>query len=250
MLVVMGSHADDAEFGAGGMIAKSSAAGEKAIIIHFGIIKKEEGKAKAKRAAEILGAEAMFFTTGHPAEVTIEATNILREALDKFRPAKFIVQWPIDMHPHHGATGFLAMRAVLHEEGGGNFKLLDGDELWFYELNTGIASRNFHPDVYVDITEYAGKKYAALGCYMGADGNSAEGIKKWGFWSEQQILLEKFRGFESGFERAEAFAVFNGWKELPMDKRKGYELRIEGIKPNWYTVKGIPTKTTELRLIR
>lgn len=226
-LVLLGCHPDDIEFAAGGLAARTAEAEGRVVIIHLGLPKHDRipDDAKCKRAARILGAEVGVFRFGDFG-VSLEAVEALHEAIEPFRPARFVCLWPLDMHPTHASAGFLAFRAVLDLIGGGDTKLRESDELWFGELNPGIACRTFKPDLYCDITPVIEKKWAACGLYVGGDGTAADGIAKWGYWGENQIVVEKFRGLEAGVARAEAFAAYSGWNESPVDRPWGWPMGV------------------------
>ena len=221
-LVVFGCHADDAECMAGGLVARHTDAGGNAVIVHmWNKPHPPTPEHKAHRAAAILGAEAAYFNTDG-FDVTERAVDTLHEALEEFRPAVFVCLWPLDMHPVHSAFAFLCYRACVEVIGGGDTKLRKGDQLWFGELNPGVNCRSFHPDIWVDITEAASRKWQAMGCYVkDSDGTAEGGIKGWGWFGENQVTVEKFRGYECGCERAEAFVAYGGWDESPLDRPWG-----------------------------
>lgn len=243
-LVVFGCHADDAESMAGGLIARHTRAGGKAIIIHqLGKPQPPAPDSRAHRAAQILGAEVAFFKTD-VFDVTEEGVNALHEALEPFRPALFVALWPLDMHPHHSAAGFLWYRACLDVIGGGDSKLRDGNQLWFGELNPGVNCRSFKPDVWIDIADVADAKWRAMGVYTKDwDGSAEGGIKGWGWFGENQVTVEKFRGYECGCPRAEAFLAYGGWDESPLDRPWGTPM-FPGRKPekNWWEGKATFSK--------
>ena len=222
-IVVFGCHPDDAEFLAGGLVARHTRAGGKAVLVHLEPAKPD--LAKAQRAADFVGARAAYFRTNE-FDVTEDAVNVLHEALEEFRPALFVCISPFDMHPQHSAFGFTAFRAVVDVLGGGDTKLREGDGLWFGELNPGVACRAFRPDIWVDITDVVDDKWRAIGVYKSSkemeNPSDLDGVPKdWGWFGENQVVVEKFRGYECGCHRAEAFTRYNGWAESPLDRPWG-----------------------------
>ena len=235
-LVVFGCHPDDAECMAGGLVARHADAGGRAVLVHMTSgAGQPKGVERARRAAEILGAEAAFFHT-HEFDVTQQAVDALHDALEQFRPALFVPLWPLDMHPHHSAFAFLCYRACVDVLGGGDSRLRDGSRLWFGELNPGVNCRSFQPSVYVDITDTTDRKWRAMGCYAeDCDGSAADAVRAWGWFGESQVTVERFRGYECGCARAEAFAAYGGWDESPLDRPWGVPMFPErGPRPPWY----------------
>ena len=98
-------------------------------------------------------------------------------------------QWPIDTHPDHQAASLLTYRAWLAGE--------RRFELYYYEVDLGAQTMNFHPTDYVDITAVREKKKAALFAHKSQNGEQ--------IYRRHHEVMENYRGRESGYEAAEAF---------------------------------------------
>jgi hypothetical protein len=68
--------------------------------------------------------------------------------------------------------------------------------LYYYEVSTGKETQHFRPTQYVDITAVETRKRAA--CWAHASQDPAK------FYADHEAM-HRFRGFEAGCERAEAF---------------------------------------------
>ncbi|MEK4851273.1 bacillithiol biosynthesis deacetylase BshB1 [Paenibacillus sp. FSL H7-0756] len=170
-ILVFGAHADDAEIGMAGTIAKHTAAGFKvgmcdltrAEMSSNGTVELREQE--AQQAAAVLGAavrtnlglpdRGLYMTEGHLAAVTAE---IRRNA-----PSMVFAPYWEDRHPDHIACSKLVEEAVF------NAKLrkympdkpaIPEPELYFYFIND--LGRT---DLIVDVTAQYPLKEQALSCY-------------------------------------------------------------------------------------
>ncbi|QSF43167.1 bacillithiol biosynthesis deacetylase BshB1 [Paenibacillus tianjinensis] len=170
-ILVFGAHADDAEIGMAGTIAKHTAAGLKVGLCDLTAAEMssngtvERRKQEAQQAAEVLGASVrtnlglpdrgLYLTEEHLAAVTAE----IRE----FAPAIVFAPYWEDRHPDHIACSKLVEEAVF------NSKLrkympdkpaIPAPLLYFYFIND--LGRT---DLIVDVTQQYGLKEQALSCY-------------------------------------------------------------------------------------
>lgn len=200
-VICVGGHPDDPESGCGGTLARYIEAGHHVTIIYLtrgeaGIAGKGAEEAAAIRTAEstaackILGAKPVFAGQIDGATVVDRATaQSLTKLIAAEQPDVVFTQWPIDTHMDHQAASLLTYRAWLSS--GRQF------ELYYYEVDLGAQTMNFHPTDYVDITNVREKKKAALFAHKSQNG---EGIYK-----SHHEVMENFRGRESGVTAAEAF---------------------------------------------
>ncbi len=105
------------------------------------------------------------------------------------RPDVVFTQWPIDTHLDHQAASTLTFRAWL--SAGRAF------ELYYYEVNLGSQTMDFHPTDYVDITAVREKKKAALFAHKSQNGEE--------IYRRHHEPMENLRGREAGTAAAEAF---------------------------------------------
>lgn len=170
-ILVFGAHADDAEIGMAGTIAKHTAAGLKVGLCDLTAAEMssngtvERRKQEAQEAAEVLGASVrtnlglpdrgLYMTEEHLAAVTAE--------IRKFAPAVVFAPYWEDRHPDHIACSKLVEEAVF------NSKLrkympdkpsIPAPLLYFYFIND--LGRT---DLIVDVTQQYGLKEQALSCY-------------------------------------------------------------------------------------
>ncbi|AIQ59519.1 bacillithiol biosynthesis deacetylase BshB1 [Paenibacillus borealis] len=170
-ILVFGAHADDAEIGMAGTIAKHTAAGfqvglcdlTQAEMSSNGTV--ELRKLEAQQAAEVLGAavrtnlglpdRGLYMTESHLAAVTAE--------IRRYAPSIVFAPYWEDRHPDHIACSKLVEEAVF------NAKLrkympdlpaVPEPQLYFYFIND--LGRT---DLIVDVTEQYPLKEQALTCY-------------------------------------------------------------------------------------
>ncbi|AIQ48145.1 deacetylase [Paenibacillus sp. FSL R7-0273] len=170
-ILVFGAHADDAEIGMAGTIAKHTAAGLKVGLCDLTAAEMssngtvERRKQEAQQAADVLGAavrtnlglpdRGLYMTEEHLAAVTAE--------IRRFAPAVVFAPYWEDRHPDHIACSKLVEEAVF------NAKLrkympdkpaVPAPLLYFYFIND--LGRT---DLIVDVTEQYAVKEQALSCY-------------------------------------------------------------------------------------
>lgn len=200
-IVVAGGHPGDPEYGCGGTIARYTKAGHSVTLLYLNRGEKGCGPkggeecaktraAEAERACHILGAKPAFAgQVDGESSVNAAAYGAFRDQLSKLHPDVVFTHWPIDNHRDHRAMTMLVYDAwlELHKE----------FALFYYEVSNGEDTLMFTPSHYVDITSTERVKYSA--CFAHASQTP-----------ERYFALEletmRFRGVESGFQFAEAFA--------------------------------------------
>lgn len=170
-ILVFGAHADDAEIGMAGTIAKHTAAGMRvglcdltyAELSSNGTVELRLQEAEA--AARVLGV-ALRLNLGLPDRGlfgTPEQIAAVTEVIRTYAPRMVFAPYGEDRHPDHVACNKLVQEAVF------NSKLrrympdkpaVSLPELYFYYINDWTT-----PDVLVDVTEQYALKEQALGCY-------------------------------------------------------------------------------------
>ncbi|MFA5864081.1 MAG: PIG-L deacetylase family protein [Phycisphaerae bacterium] len=209
-ILVFSAHPDDAETGAGGLIARAAKAGHEVLIVHFGtavrgrkingIPESEIRQREARAAADILGAAVDFFEYGmseYPA--TIQSRQRFEDYVKIKKPDVVLTQWPVDTHPDHQAAGILPLRAyVWHQD----FCLA------FYEVCTGLQTLAFQPNRYVDISKFLQIK---------RNGIFAHKSQSLQYAVDMHEKMSLFRGLEIGVPHAEAFHVLGGQTKTPFD---------------------------------
>ncbi|HXJ96900.1 MAG TPA: PIG-L family deacetylase [Terriglobia bacterium] len=209
-VIVAGGHPGDPEYGCGGTIARYTDLGHEVVLLYLnngewpaskGGAPASKRMAEASKACQILKARPAYAgqTNGH---AVLDAGHFddFRKILEAERPDVVFTQWPIDAHRDHRATSALAFDAWLQM--GRKFAL------YYYEVSNGEDTLQFSPTHYVNITANEPVKRAA--CYAHASQSPDK------FYTLQDQVA-KFRGIESGCERAEAFflQVQSPYEALP-----------------------------------
>jgi len=198
-IVVTGGHPGDPEYGCGGTVARYSSAGHDVVLLYLNRGQKtcpdpdpeaNPRVAEARKACEILHARAAFASQCDANAIVDRAHyNEFRDLLSAEKPDAVFTHWPVDNHPDHRVISNLTYDAWN--------KLGRAFPLYFYEVSDGEDTQMFRPDSYVDITSVEPVKRAA--CYAHASQSPDR-------YYTLQTQVARFRGLESGYALAEAFA--------------------------------------------
>ena len=200
-VVVTGGHPGDPEYGCGGTVARYADLGHSVTMLYLN--RGEKGcpevdarlgsgvrVAEAEKACAILKAQAVFAgQCDGNAIVDADHYGQFRSLLEAQKADVVFTHWPIDNHRDHRAMAALVYDAWV--------SLKKSFALYYYEVSDGEDTLMFHPNEYVDITSVEARKKAA--CY-------AHGSQSPDRYYALQDQVAKFRGVESGWNRAEAFA--------------------------------------------
>jgi len=161
-IVCVGGHPNDPESGCGGTLALYAGLGHAVTVIYLtrgeaGIPGKSHDRAAAIRTAEceasckILGVRPVFAGQIDGATVgDARAAEALGRLFSAEHPDIIFAQWGRSTHLDHQAASTLAFRAWL---AGGR-----RSQLYYYEVDLGSQTVDFHPTDYVDITTVREKK--------------------------------------------------------------------------------------------
>ena len=220
-LLVVAPHADDEAYGCAGTMAKVKASGGEVFVIiasvgdlqHYGsgapIVKSETRADEVRAALELIkvdGYEILF--TDPNSHLRLDAMPrrdlmalLERDAtyaIDKVRPSALILPASSYNQDHEAIfqAGFAACRPQLREHKPFIDLVLTCDAPQLSWRTTA-----FHPNFYVDISEYLGTKLEALACHRSQlrpapDPASLLNVKR----------LAEIRGAEIGVGAAEGFA--------------------------------------------
>jgi LmbE family N-acetylglucosaminyl deacetylase len=199
-VIVAGGHPGDPEYGCGGTIARYVDLGHEVVLLYLndgewpaskGGAPSSTRRAEASKACQALKARPAYAgQTNGKAVLDSSHFDEYRKILEAERPDVVFTHWPIDAHRDHRATSALAFDAWL--EMGKRFAL------YYYEVSNGEDTLQFSPTHYVNITATEATKRVA--CYAHASQTPDR------FYALQDEVA-KFRGIESGCERAEAFIL-------------------------------------------
>ncbi|MGD0922253.1 MAG: PIG-L family deacetylase [Terriglobia bacterium] len=199
-VIVAGGHPGDPEYGCGGTIARYTDLGHQVVLLYLnnGEWPPAQGGAsahvrteEARKACEILKARPAYAGQINGRGI-LDSSHFdeFRKILEAERPDVVFTQWPIDQHRDHRVISGLAFDAW--RQMGKKFAL------YYYEVSNGEDTLQFSPTHYVDITEAEPRKRSA--CYAHASQTPDR-------FYDLQDQVAKFRGIESGFQRAEAYVL-------------------------------------------
>jgi LmbE family N-acetylglucosaminyl deacetylase len=214
-ILSIGPHPDDIELGCGGTLAKYADTGHSVFILHMSqgptsrgelepdqrLMIQSETKAKANRAAQILGAEDVYLCDFLDNRFEADSISSIARELERHiklcRPDIIYGPWVGDLNQDHSRLAHaiqIAMRPVANKATLYAYEVLSSSEWTMLEP--------FKPNTYVDISNYMDQKQDAVSCYDTEVNDfphprSHESIK----------ALAMKRGSESGLMRAEAFQL-------------------------------------------
>ena len=194
-IAVICAHPDDAELGAGGLLALK---GGIIISLTDGSNHTRDSEAarfEAGEASVILGVE--HYLREHTPEmplVTRDLVGWIDLILDKNKIDTVVTHHPQDGNQEHVLASQAAIAAARRL-----------DNLIFMEPIPCSGRIYFKPQLYIDITDVTDKKYKAVGQYR------SQIISKGRSLVDTRLKLDAWRGCELGVEYAEAFEV-RRWK--------------------------------------
>jgi LmbE family N-acetylglucosaminyl deacetylase len=198
-IVVAGGHPGDPECGCAGTVARYVDLGHEVALLY---LNRGEGycggagldrcggirTAEAEAACRILKARPLF-ADQIDGKAIVDTAHY--EAFDKIlsaeKPDIVFTQWPVDSHRDHRAVSALTLDSWLRSR--------KAFALYYYEVAEDTSM--FTPGEYVDISAVEARRHAA--CYAHASQQPDK-------WYPKQVEITRFRGSESAFAQAEAFA--------------------------------------------
>ena len=155
VVVAVGAHPDDIDFGCFGTLAKLSGSHEIHIFIFSGgeVGGLREVRIKeAEASATLIGAKVEVF--GYPdGSIPVDAVSIefLKKRIDALKPAVLFAPYCEDTHQDHRAVSRIVVSSCRYVP-----------KILFYELP---QTEWFEPNYYVDITDYFKVKEKAVRCH-------------------------------------------------------------------------------------
>ena len=218
--LILAPHADDEVLGAGGLIARLRAEGERVVIAVMTRRQAEtppvassagrDVQGEARAAAAVLDAEIRFEDLAAVALDHLPAwkTNAAVHAVvEDVRPRQLLVPFAHDLHRDHAAiayAGAVAARPYL-PLGGSVQRVLAYETLSETHLSPPGLQRAFEPNVFVDIgTEGLSRKLEAMRCY--ATQLQSEHLPR---SIRGLTALATLRGAHIGVEAGEAFMLLH-----------------------------------------
>ena len=201
-VLYVGAHPDDIEIGSAGSIIKSNTQSQSIKQAATTFSKCETNSGLDFTAEELMtDMQASMKVMGIPwenvstfnfpntrlPEFTYEIRTTLEQIRDTYHPNVVYLPSEHDTHQDHVAVAHACKRAFRGSE-----------ELRCYEV--GATTREFRPNLYVDITEQMDKKVEALMCY-------STQLERQRFSDIYWRARATLRGYSVGFRYVEAFEI-------------------------------------------
>lgn len=204
-VLVIASHIDDEVLGCGGTIKRHTKAGDQVYVVfisskysrRFDETLMNTRKSHAKKAAEVLGIQEIFFAD-HPLIMldTIPQLDIvtsLEQIIFKIKPEVLYCHYDADMNSDHRIVSQAAMVWCRPSKTPFLKKVL------FYEIFA--STLKFDPNYYVDISDEIEDKLAALSVYSTENNAQTRTL-------DTSRLVAGYRGAEINTAYAEAFYLY------------------------------------------
>ena len=210
-VIVFGAHPDDAEIGAGGVIASYARRGHRVVMVNVRIPggpddavhhDRERRRAESERAAHTLGAELLSLGLSRDAiQPNARLVTAIDRLLDDIQPTTVFTHWLGDSHPEHVALSQAVLAATRR----------NGCSVYMYEATIpgGISADAFRPQKFIDIGDTIDSKMASLECYETQLERYGQG------WLEAIRGRAAHRGFQISRHYAEAFEVVKDVAPIP-----------------------------------
>jgi LmbE family N-acetylglucosaminyl deacetylase len=156
VVLAVGAHPDDIEFGCFGTLAKLS----KETSIHFIILSagelsgpKNKRIQECKQSAKLLNAKLTLLNYPDGGiRVDAEVINKIKSYVERIAPDTVFTLYPLDTHQDHRNTSKLTISSCKNV-----------NEVLFYEVPS--TEKEFHPNVFYDISDYFRLKEKGLRCH-------------------------------------------------------------------------------------
>jgi LmbE family N-acetylglucosaminyl deacetylase len=157
VIVAIGAHPDDVEFGCFGTLAKYKDEHKIVIIIFTSgelLATKEIRQQEAIKSAELINAKILFldFPDGS-IPINSDSVSKLKEIIDDLNPDQVYTLFPQDTHQDHRAVSEITLSACKFVP-----------KIYFYEVPQ--TDKKFSPTFFVNITEFFQRKTEALECFL------------------------------------------------------------------------------------
>ena len=207
-VLVLSPHADDAELGMGGTIAKLVKQKNNVTIL-TAILPKENLSGKVDRymenkryqeqlkSSKLLGAKLQTLNLDpYNFKFNREYVKIFDERIKKIRPDVIFSCWEHDTHQDHKTLANIIFSVSRKND----------ISLYMYEamLPGGINTNSFNPQLFIDISKFMKTKIKSINCYKSVFHRKKNNYSN---FMESITARAKFRGEMIGVKYAECFVV-------------------------------------------
>ena len=207
-ILVLSPHADDAELGMGGTIAKLVKQKNNVTIL-TAILPKENLSGKVDKymenkrykeqvnSSKLLGARLQTLNLNpYDFKFNREYVKIFDEKIKKIRPDVIFSCWEHDTHQDHKTLANIIFSVSRK----------NNISLYMYEamLPGGINTNAFNPQLFIDISEFMKTKIKSINCYKSVFHRKKNNYSN---FMESITARAKFRGEMIGVKYAECFVV-------------------------------------------
>ena len=207
-ILVLSPHADDAELGMGGTIAKLVKQKNNVTIL-TAILPKENLSGKVDKymenkrykeqvnSSKLLGARLQTLNlTPYDFKFNREYVKIFDEKIKKIQPDMIFSCWEHDTHQDHKTLANIIFSVSRK----------NNISLYMYEamLPGGINTNAFNPQLFIDISQFMKTKIKSINCYKSVFQRKKNNYSN---FMESITARAKFRGEMIGVKYAECFVV-------------------------------------------
>lgn len=206
-VLAIGAHPDDVEIGCGATLAllKKRRHGIYVLVLTKGEGSGDPGirEKECRESARIIGANRLFIGKLKDTMITdgVETIKEIERVIDLVKPDLVFSHSHKDAHQDHRNTHLASLSAARKSK-----------KILLYESPTAV--REFHPEVFFDVTSTADRKLLALNkfssqaskSYLESSLHQTNGSKIKRVSSAVYGLM-RYRGFQAGVPLAEAFEV-------------------------------------------
>jgi LmbE family N-acetylglucosaminyl deacetylase len=185
-VLVVSAHPDDLELSCGGTVAKMISQG--ASVTNLIMVGNVPHVKYLDNASKVLGYTPLIYSLENPRfAVNSQTISSIDEIVKSIKPDLIITHWEEDWHQDHRACNEIV--SIIRRN-----QPVDVWHMNSYPYN--LKYKNFNPNLYVDITDFAFQKYDAIAEYS----NVSE-------WAEQVASHDSWRGGFINTTAAEVFSV-------------------------------------------
>ncbi len=202
-ILAIGAHPDDIEFGCGGTLLKCARQGYKIflLVLTEGSVGGEPTirQREQEKSGKLMGAEQVFWGNFPDTEVpnSKSVITVIENVINEIRPNTVMFNYYDDTHQDHRIAAEACISATRYIQ-----------EVLFFEVP---SSRNFEPDVFVDINDVLNNKLKLLEAHASQiDRTKVENLTI----LESATSCANFRGYQGRVKYAEGFKAVRILKSI------------------------------------